>query len=169
MAGRTHLVAALLLCTGTAAAAADEQPICADRPGKATSACTVPAGHWQVETGLADWTLDRSGGERDTSLVLGETTIKYGLTDHSDIELDVTPWQRATSRGPGFRDSASGIGDLNVIYKHELTSSDAALQVTLYPYVKIPTAKRPLGNGKWEGGCWSRSATLSASRRSASA
>ncbi len=152
MAGRTHLVAALLLCTGTAAAAADEQPICADRPGKATSACTVPAGHWQVETGVADWTLDRSGGERDTSLVLGETTFKYGLTDHSDIELDVTPWERATSRGPGFRDSASGIGDLNIIYKHEMTSSDAALQVTLYPYVKIPTAKRPLGNGKWEGG-----------------
>jgi hypothetical protein len=152
MRGRTHLVAILLLCAGTAAAAADEQPICADRPGKATSACTVPAGHWQVETGLADWTLDRSGGERDTSLVLGETTMKYGLTDHSDIELDVTPWQRATSRGPSFRDSASGIGDLNVIYKHELTPNDAALQVTLYPYVKIPTAKRPLGNREWEGG-----------------
>jgi hypothetical protein len=152
MRGPTHLIAALLLGAGTAAAAADGQPICADRPGKATSACTVPTGHWQVETGLADWMLDRSGGARDTSLVLGETTIKYGLTDHSDIELDVTPWQRATSSGPSFRDSASGIGDFNVIYKHELTSSDAALQVTLYPYVKIPTAKRPLGNGKWEGG-----------------
>jgi hypothetical protein len=152
MGGRTHLFAAFLLCTGTTAAAADEQPICADRPGKATSACTVPAGHWQVETGLADWTFDRSGGERDTSLVLGESTIKYGLTADSDIELDVTPWQRSTSRSPGFRESASGIGDLNVIYKHELTSSDAALQVTLYPYVKIPTAKRTLGNGKWEGG-----------------
>ena len=152
MRGRSYLFAGLLLCTGTTAAAADEQPICADRPGKATSACTVPAGHWQVESGLADWTLDRSGGERDTSLILGETTIKYGLTDHSDIEIDVTPWQRATSRGPGFRESASGIGDLNIIYKHELTSSDAALQVTLYPYVKIPTAKRTLGNRKWEGG-----------------
>jgi hypothetical protein len=150
MGWRTHVFGALLLCTGTPAAA--EQPICADRPGKATSACTVPAGHWQVETGLADWTLDRSGGERDTSLVVGETTIKYGLTDHSDIEVAVTPWQHATSRGPGFRDSASGIGDVDVIYKHELTSSDATLQVTLYPYVKIPTAKRPLGNGEWEGG-----------------
>ncbi|HZC38391.1 MAG TPA: transporter [Sphingomicrobium sp.] len=134
------------------AAAADEQPICADRPGRATSACTVPAGHWQIETGLADWTLQKSGGERDTSLVLGETTLKYGLTGDSDIELDVTPWQRATSSGPGFRDSASGIGDINVIYKHELTNSDGALQVTLYPYVKIPTARRSLSNGKWEGG-----------------
>ena len=152
MGGGSHLLTAVLLCAGTAAAAADEQPVCADRPGKATSACTVPAGHWQVEAGLADWTLQKQGGERDTSLVLGETTIKYGLTDHSDVELDVTPWQRATSRGPGFRNSASGIGDINLIYKHELTSNETALQVTLYPYVKIPTARRPLGNRKWEGG-----------------
>lgn len=146
--------ALLVMCglIAAPAAAADEQPICADRPGKATSACTVPAGHWQIEAGLADWTLDKSGSERDTSLVLGETTVKYGLTDHSDFELEVTPWQRATSSGPGFRASASGIGDVNVIYKQELTSSDAALQVTLYPYVKIPTARRSLGNGRWEGG-----------------
>jgi len=105
-----------------------------------------------VETGLGDWTLDRSGGERETSLVLGGTTIKYGLTGDSDIELDAIPWQGVTSRGPGLRESASAIGDLSVSYKHGLTSSDAALQVTLYPYVKIPTAKRPLGNRKWEGG-----------------
>src|SRR5205814_2428093 len=117
MGGRTHLVAALLLCAGTAAAAADEQPICADRPGKSTPACTVPAGHWQIETGLADWSLQKAGGERDTSLAIGETTIKYGLTDRSDIEVDVTPWQRATSRGPGLRESASGIGDIEVIMK----------------------------------------------------
>src|SRR3954451_23103407 len=118
MRGPMHLFAALLLCAGTPAAAADEQPICADRPGKATSACTVPVEHWQVETGLADWTLDRSGGERETMLVLGEATLKYGLTDHSDIELDLTPWQRTTSRGPSLRESASGIGDVDVIYKH---------------------------------------------------
>jgi hypothetical protein len=151
MRGRDQLIALLLLGAETTAGAADEPPICADRPGKATSACTVPAGHWQVETGLADWTLDKSGGERDASLVIGETTIKYGLTDRSDIEVDVTPWQRATSRGPGFRDSASGIGDVDVIYKQGLTSPEAPVQVTLYPFVKIPTAKRSLGNGK-EGG-----------------
>jgi outer membrane putative beta-barrel porin/alpha-amylase len=152
MGGRTHLVATLLLCAGTAAAAAGEQPICADRPGKSTPACTVPAGHWQIETGLADWSLQKAGGERDTSLVIGETTIKYGLTDRSDIEVDVTPWQRASSRGPGFRESASGIGDIKVIMKQNLTSPDAGLQLALYPYIKIPTAKRSLGNVKWEGG-----------------
>lgn len=146
--------ALLILCAlaSATAAAADESPICADRPGKATSACTVPVGHWQIETGLADWTLQKTGGERDTSLVLGETTVKYGVTDSADLEIDVTPWQRAVSRGPGFHDSASGIGDVNFIYKQRLTAADAALQAVAMPFVKAPTAKHSLGNGKWEGG-----------------
>jgi hypothetical protein len=139
------------LCAGRAATAADEGPICADRPGKATSTCTVPAGHWQVETGIADWTLQKEGGERDTAVVLGETTLKFGLNDGSDVEVDFAPWQRAMSRGPGFGEQSSGISDIRIIYKRMLTSADAPLQVSLYPYVKIPTAKRPLGNGKWEG------------------
>jgi outer membrane putative beta-barrel porin/alpha-amylase len=140
----------LLEMAGGSAAAADDQPICADRPGKATSACTVPARHWQIETGFADWSLQNSGAERDTSLAIGETMVKYGLTDASDIELDVTPWERAGSRGGGFHDSASGFGDLKLIYKQRLTAADAPLQVVTMPLVKVPTAKRPLGNGKWE-------------------
>lgn len=151
MRGRILIAAALLIRTSRAAAA-DEQPICADRPGKATSACTVPVGHWQLETGLADWTLQKGGGERDTSLVLGEATIKYGLTSASDVEVDVTPWQRATSRGSGFHGSARGIGDLRFIYKQRVSPADAPVQIIAMPYVKAPTAKHSLGNGKWEGG-----------------
>jgi hypothetical protein len=147
---RGHLILAAIfgLGLGNAASAAADQPICADRPGKATSACTVPVGHWQVETGFADWSLQKDGGERDTSLVLGETTVKYGLSGSSDIEVDVTPWQRATSP----HHSASGFGDVNLVYKQRLTSADAAVQVLAMPFVKVPTAKRSLGNGKWEGG-----------------
>lgn len=145
------LLSGLALIAGRAAAA-DAPPICADRPGKSTATCTVPAGHWQVETGLADWSLDRHSGERDTALVVGETTVKYGLTNLSDIEVDFTPWQRASSRAGGVHDSASGFGDLTLIYKRQLTAADAPIQVALYPYVKAPTARRPLGNRKWEGG-----------------
>ena len=151
MRGHLILLAAFGLF-GSAAAAADEQPICADRPGKSTPACTVPAGHWQLETGFADWSLQKDDGERDASLVLGETTVKYGLTGSSDLEIDVTPWQRATSRAAGFHEAASGIGDVKLLYKQQLTSGDAALQVTLMPVVKVPTARHSLGNGKWEDG-----------------
>ena len=152
MRGRFHLIAAAILCVASTAALADDLTICPDRPGKATATCTVPAGHWQIETGLADWSLQKAGGERDTSLALGETTIKLGLTDASNIEVDVTPWQRATSSAHGVHDSASGFGDIDILYKQRLTATDAALQVSALPFVKIPTANHSLGNGEWEGG-----------------
>jgi hypothetical protein len=150
--GRIHLLAGALLWSGSMAAAADEQPICADRPGKATSACTVPSGHWQVEAGFADWSVQKTGGERDTALALGQTTLKYGVSASSDLELQITPWERATSRGRGFRESASGFGDLEAIYKQRVTAADASVQVIVMPYVVAPTAKHSLGSGKWQGG-----------------
>ena len=152
MRGRIRTIAATLLLGSSTAIAAGEQPICAARPGKATAPCTVAAGHFQIETGLADWSLQKAGSERDTALVIGETTFKYGLTDRSDIELDVTPFQRATSRAGASHESASGFGDLIVSYKRQLTQADAEVRATILPYVKIPTASRSLGNGKWEGG-----------------
>ena len=152
MRGRIIVCAAALLCAGSAAAADNPAPICADRPGKATGTCVVAVGHWQIETGIADWTKQDSGGERDTSLAIGENTVKYGLTSRSNIEVDLAPWQRSTSRFLGERESASGFGDINLLFKELLTSPDAALQVAALPLVKIPTAKHSLGNGKWEGG-----------------
>jgi len=141
----------LLLCAG-GAASAEDLTVCADRPGKATATCTVPADHWQIETGLADWSLQKAGGERDTSLAIGETTIKLGLTEASNIEVDVAPWERATSRSGAAHDSASGFGDVNILYKQRLTASEAPLQVSALPFVKAPRANRSLGTGEWEGG-----------------
>ena len=151
MRGRILTIAAILLATSSVAAA-DEQPICANRPGKSTPTCTVPAGRFQIETALADWSLQKMPGERDTSLVIGETAVEYGLTGRSDIEVDFTPWQRATSSGPGIASRATGIGDVEVIYKRRLTSGEGPLQLAIAPVIKIPTTKASLGNGKWEGG-----------------
>jgi hypothetical protein len=140
---RRALLTASLLFLASGAAAADV-PICAARPGKSTPACTVPAGHFQLETGLADWSLQKEAGERETALVIGETTFKYGVSDRSDIEVDVTPWQRAGS--------TRGFGDVTVGYKHRLAGDNAALEIAALPFVKLPTAKHSLGNGKWEAG-----------------
>lgn len=150
MRGLKLIMAAALLATASAASSAGEPPICATRPGKSTAPCTVPAGHLQLETSLGDWSLQKSGSERDASLAIGETAFKYGLTDRSDIELEVTPWQRSTSGAEGMRQRASGFGDLVASYKQGLTSSGDPLQLALLASVKIPTAKLSLGNGKWE-------------------
>lgn len=130
----------LVLVSVFVSAEAASEPICADRPGKANPTCTVPEGHFQLETGLADWIRD----DGETTLIVGATAIKYGLTDHSTIDVDVTPYVRSSGR--------SGIGDTLVRYKHRLTSEDAPIKVALYPFVKLPTAKRPIGNGKVEAG-----------------
>lgn len=143
---------ALALSISSAGFAADEDPICADRPGKANPSCTVPAGRVQVETGFIDWARDRSGGVRTDVFDLGATGVKLGLTDRLHIELDVTPYSRASVRGGGVHDHASGFGDSAVALKYRLTDGSAPAQLAFYPFVKIPTAKHGLGNGKVEGG-----------------
>lgn len=147
-----------MLMIGTAAlfvaapAAAADDPICADRPGKGTGTCTVPAGMWQIETGLIDWTLDRSDGVRSDSVSLGQSLIRYGISDRSDIELGVAPFQSERTRDPFGVNTVSGFGDLVVRVKYALTSSDAPVQVALDPFVSLPTAGHGLGSGKVEAG-----------------
>lgn len=145
------MAAAALLCASSAAGAADEQPICPDRPSKANGTCTVPEGHFQLETGLVDWTRDESGGIRTDLTMWGSTIIKYGLTDRSDIELGFTPYETLRVHGDE-RERVSGFGDMTLRLKQRLTSDDAAVRATLIPFVKLPTAGPDLGNGKVEGG-----------------
>jgi hypothetical protein len=139
------LLACLLLGSAASAHAADEQQICADRPGKATPTCTVPAGMVQVESGLADWSRDSSGGARTDELDIGGTAVKFGVTDRLHLELDLPPYIDI-SRGP------SGLGDSAVALKYRLTDGSAPVQFAIRPFVKIPTANHSLGNGKVEGG-----------------
>src|SRR3954462_12823584 len=147
MRGRIIPIASALLGLSNAAHA-DDQPICADRPGKASQACTVPAGHFQFESSFADWTLEKNAGDRETALAIAQTGFKFGLSDRSHIDIEITPWQRVTSRAGNVHDQASGFGDVLVNYKYRLTAADSAFQFALSPEVKIPTAKRPIGNRK---------------------
>jgi hypothetical protein len=138
---------AALAAASSAAGAADD-PICPDRPSKGTGTCTVPVGRWQVETSLVDWAHDRSGGATSDLTMIGASLIKYGLSDRADVELGVVPYERA--RADGTR--ASGFGDLVVRTKLRLTGGDAAIQIAIDPFVKLPAAKHDLGNGKVEAG-----------------
>lgn len=143
---------ASLAIVATSVAHAADEPICADRPGKASATCAAPAGHLQIETGLIDWSVERSAGARSAQLVIGATAFKYGIGDRAHVELDLAPFARTTTRAADGRDRASGIGDLLVRYKRRLTTNDAPVAVSLYPFVKLPTANHAIGNGKVEAG-----------------
>ena len=152
MRGVLLIGAAILLGTSSAAAAADQQPICPDRPSKSTGPCTVPQGRWQIETGLVDWSRERSDGVTTDTAVWGNTAIKYGMTNRADLELWVTPLETVSIHGAGPSERHSSFGDTIVRVKYELTADNAPVQVALDPFVKIPTANHRLGNGKVEGG-----------------
>lgn len=129
-------------------ALASEPPLCTDRPTKANATCTVPAGTVQVETALLDrWRLD-SGGERTRATILGSTGLKVGLSPRADLQLYVTPYARLESGGT----RVEGIGDALLRAKWRVTADDAPVQVAAIPFVKLPIARRGLGNGMVEGG-----------------
>jgi hypothetical protein len=151
MRGRSILLAAVLLF-GATAASADEQPICPDRPSKSTGPCTVPQGKWQIETGLIDWSRDKSDGVRTDAIAWGNTAIKYGVSGNADVELWITPLETLSIHGGGAHEHHSSFGDMLVRVKYELTPDNAPVQVALDPFVKLPTASHQLGNGKVEGG-----------------
>lgn len=133
-------------------AAGDEQPICADRPSKSTGACTVPAGHWQVETGLIDWTHDDADGGKSDLTIFGSSLVKLGLGDTTDVELGITPLEISHQNGALGHAHDTGFGDMQARIKYHLTSDGAPIEAALDPFVKIPTASHDLGNGKVEGG-----------------
>jgi hypothetical protein len=151
MRGRVLFIAATMLGASGAAAAADEPPLCADRPGKASPTCSVPAGMILIETGLADWARDRSSGVTTDSLALASTAFKYGLSSRWNFELDVTPYNSLRTTAAGLHQSDSGFGDLVLRSKYRFTGGEG-FQVAMNPAVKVPTAKQPIGNGRWEAG-----------------
>lgn len=126
--------------------------ICTERPGKANAVCTVPAGHVQIETGLADWSLTKSRGARAELVSLGATFVRVGLTDASEFQAGISPYSWLTAKEGGSKARVKGFGDVTLRYKRRLTGEDGPVQVGLIPFVKLPTAAHDVGNGKLEGG-----------------
>jgi hypothetical protein len=134
---------------------ADLRPLCPDRPSKATGACTVDAGHWQVETDLYDITSQTTDGVTTRTEVFAAPTLKLGLTNSLDVEASIAPWEQVTTHDPatGARSRAGGVGDLFLRAKLNLVGDDGGnVAFALDPYVKVPTAPSSIGNGEVEEG-----------------
>ncbi|GAC1572289.1 MAG: transporter [Sphingomicrobium sp.] len=146
--------AALAQATPASPAPAPAGPpaLCTDRPTKASSACTVPKGMVQFETDGVNWSKLNIDGVRTDTILYTNPTMKYGLTDSTDIEASIAPYETIRTRDIIGVSKVGGVGDLYLRVKQRLSSSDAKAQFALIPYLKIPTAKTGLGNRKVEGG-----------------
>ena len=132
---------------------ADMRSLSTDRSPKANSPYTVDAGHFQYETDLVVYGTGETGGVRTTSWTAPDPTFKLGLTNTVDAEVQVTPYQQVTTPAAGVSMRVSGWGDTVARLKANLLGDDGGpVAVALLPYVKIPTARRGLGNGSVEGG-----------------
>lgn len=130
-----------------------DAPICTDRPTKSNFACTVPKGMVQIEADSFAWIRASTGSAQTDQLIFSNPTIKYGLSESADIQLNWAPFTRARIRDEGGQiTTLSGPGDLTLRFKRRLTSDGSALQLSLLPFVKLPTAPAGIGNGKVEGG-----------------
>ncbi len=146
------MLVALLL--GLADAAGGLRDLCPDRPGRLTPACIVDAGHLLVENGTVDFTHDRTSDDVTDTFALGNTLLRYGVTQHLELLAEWTPYlhQRTRTFGAGV-DRTDGIGDVALGLKQSLLNPDGKkFSLALQPFVVVPTAKAALGVGSTEIG-----------------
>ncbi len=130
-----------------------------DRPTKSYSPYTVDAGHWQYETDIVNWTYDRYNESDVTTSnwLLANSVFKLGLTQHSDVEVGLSPVviNHTHDRAAQTKNTNSGFGDVYTRIKYNLLGNDSGnYALAAVPYVKIPTASRDIGNRHWEGGIY---------------
>ncbi len=130
-----------------------ERELAADRPDSTENPITVEPGATQVETSLWSYSQDDEGGGDFESWVFGETNIKFGLTDDTDVQFVLAPYVYETERtAGGGRTTKDGFGDIEMRLKWNLWGNDGGeTSFAFFPYVKIPTGTK-VSNDEWEGG-----------------
>jgi hypothetical protein len=149
---------AIGICIGISQSASAEdnlRPLCPDRPGKATSACTVDAGYLQLESDVFNGSFQRTGGITTDVWFVTDPNLKFGMSNTFDVELDLAPLVlvRTHNSVTGRTKTLSGVGDLILRGKWAAignSGSDFALAID--PFLKLPTARAGIGNGAVEGG-----------------
>ena len=127
--------------------------LCPDRPGKDTSACTVDAGHFQIESDLVDGSFQHAGGVTTDTWLVADTLLKYGVSDDVDAEIDIPPLVILRAHDSRTTQVLAGFGDVVLRAKWAaIGNSGSDFAFALDPFLKLPTARNGIGNGAVEGG-----------------
>jgi len=147
--GSIALGVALMLGTSVAAAE-DSDMFPTDRPSLSTSTITVPPGKLQIESGV-DYSRSRvSHGQTEQQLLL-DILFRMGITSRVEARLDINPvvWLKDADTDVGF-------GDVTVAVKYRFFDSPEGSwwpSLGVLPFVKIPTARSPIGSERVDIGC----------------
>jgi hypothetical protein len=131
---------------------AQDKPICPDRPGRGTSACTLGDGRAQAELGLFDDSFQHRSGITTDSDNVGSLLLKWGVSDRMDVEAGMALYQEQRVHDASGTMRMGGIGDLFLHAKYNPLATDGVFALVLDPFLKLPTAGGGVGNGAVEGG-----------------
>lgn len=150
---RKFLVLAGLLAT--APAFAEERDYCPARPDLGRPPCTIAPGRVSVETGFADWTLEKNPDGRTDTVLIGDTLVRVGLTDTIEAQVGWTPYGHVRTRdtASGMVENAGRAGDVTLGMKANLQNPDGkGFSAALRPFVTVPVGRAPVGAGDWGAG-----------------
>jgi len=146
------ILAAMLAATP---AFAEERDYCPSRPDLGRPACTIAPGHVSVETGLADWTLEKDADGRTDTVLIGDTLVRVGLTDTIEGQIGWTPYGHVRTRdaATGAVENRGRAGDVTLGVKVNLQNPDGkGLSAAVRPFVTVPVGRMPVGFGDWGAG-----------------
>ncbi len=118
-----------------------QRDLSADRPDTTESPYTVDAGAVQLEMSF----LDFSRKDKTNTYTITPFNLKVGLNNYMDIQFVFSPYV--------FSGSVNGVGDSQIRLKINLWGNDKGRTAFgVMPFVKFPTARDNIGNGKLETG-----------------
>jgi hypothetical protein len=127
-----------------------------ERPAKILNPFTVDAGHFQIESDFITYTATNYAGFGMQLFVTADPTIKLGLTNTIDFEIDLNGYLNSATHSNqtgALVGNGHGFGDTILKFKINLVGDDGGtFAMALVPYVKVPSAAPGLGNGVVEGG-----------------
>jgi len=132
-----------------------------DRPNITNTPHTIDAGHLQIETGLIDYSYDRSRSSGATyrydDFAFATSNFRMGILNNLELNAVIDPYEieRTRDNASNTTEYSRGFGDTTIGAKLNLWGNDggdAAWQsgLAIQPQFKFPTASDGLGNGHFE-------------------
>jgi hypothetical protein len=131
------------------------RPYNTDRPSKTDSPFTIDAGAFQIESDIANWTINIGDHIHTRTWIIGNSNLKVGLTNWMDLQVFPQCYVNTRTSGPGFGRplEQDGFGDTTVRVKMNLVGNDGGkLALGFVSSLKIPTNTGDTGNHVWEPG-----------------
>jgi hypothetical protein len=155
MVSTFKIALALAVCSlASPALAQDDGPrFCPNRPGLGSSTCTTEAGRLGAELGVADWTLNKTDSGRSDSVALGDSFLRYGLDDRTELQIGFVAYTHVYDRIGASVVKDGGFSDVRLGLRRNLIGNDGGdIALAIEPYVTLPAGQSAVSDGDWSAG-----------------